>query len=116
MPTQKSKFPRFPEGRNIILKVAPKKTINIYMGVRNPHTGHMARIEQMNTATPAIDIIGISAGKSTSSSILLLNMHGPINVMYKSTDTRNPMQVRATYKKKVLTLGFSHTCLKKLVL
>lgn len=64
-----------------MLKVAPKKTISMYTGVKKPQTGHIARMEQINTDTPAIDIIGIMAGKSASKSTLFLRMHGPIKLI-----------------------------------
>lgn len=43
-------------------------------------------------------------------------MHGPKNDIHIRTVIMNVMQVRAMFRKKELTLGFSQTCLKKFVL
>ncbi len=68
-----------------------------------PHIGQSAKIEQMNTKTPAKAISGTIYGMSFSKSISFLLMHGPRIDMYTNTVTIKAMHVRAMFKKNVLT-------------
>ena len=81
VPTQKQRLPKVPDGKKIMLSVDPNVIISIYTGVSKPQTGHIAKIEQINTRTPEIDMIGINYGRSFSKSMLFLSRHGPMKLM-----------------------------------
>ena len=66
---QNIKFPQLPPGRKTIENEEPKNRIKKYTGVSSPQIGQTARIPEMKTAMPAIDMIGIRAGISDSKSI-----------------------------------------------
>lgn len=113
---QNKKFPKLPEGRKIIENEEPKKRIRKYIGVSSPQRGHTAKIPEMKTAHPAIDITGISCGRSTSKSISRFKKQGPYIDIYSSTEIRKPVHPSAILRKNELTSGLSHNWRKKFVL
>lgn len=113
---QKQKFPRVPDGRNIVESEVPKKRMIMKKGVRKPQTGHIAATIPKKITAPAAVITGIILGMSLSISRSLLSTSGPYRVRYAKSAIWNPMAISVTVRKNWFTSGFSHNYLKKFVL
>ena len=61
-------------------------------------------------------IVGISLGQYVSQLSVTPAMYGKYIVKYSMIVIFKPSPMRARSKKNLFTCGFSHTCLKKLVL
>ena len=57
---QNSTVPNYPPGKNVRTKIYPIVSINIYIGLKNPHIGHMASVKNVGIKSPAIVITGMS--------------------------------------------------------
>lgn len=111
---QKIRVPHLPFGRNYKANMYPKLMIKMYIGLRNPQIGQIARIRNTKRANEEMDITGISLGIFSMSASYPFK--GMIRVTYSMMDMFMPRHIKVRFINTGLMSSFSHNCLKKFVL